>query len=267
VEQPDWLLRSASGVEYYEYAPDPGLVLAFFTRRGGASRGECESLNLSYDVGDKTYHVEENYSRVRKTLGLPAIVTMRQVHGDTVVPITYEKTPPELIEGDACYTDRPDLGLGIKVADCLPVYVYAADRRCIGIAHCGWRSTVSRVAEKLTRQMSRRFSLQLPELRFALGPCICADCYVVGQDVRTRFAEFPAADRFFSELPPARNKPRFNLDLRAANRWLLKEMGLVEVRSLGLCTKETQALFYSARRTPKTGRNLALVALRRPQHA
>jgi len=259
----DWQLRSQDGIEHYEYSPDPRLLMAFFTRRGGVSRGDYESLNLSYDVGDKAYHVDENYTRVRRMLRLPALLTVKQSHSNTVLPIAYDRTPSELLEGDACFTGCSGIGLGLKVADCLPVYFYAADLRCVGIAHCGWRGTAARIAEKTARQMSHRFTVPLPDLRFALGPCICPNCYRVGDDVRDRFSDdFPAAHKFFTPVTTAKGRTRYRLDIRAANRWLLKEMGLTEVRSLGLCTRETASLFYSARRGRTTGRNLAVIALR-----
>jgi hypothetical protein len=263
IPKPDWQLKSLGGVDCYEYSPGPKLLLAFFTRRGGVSREEYESLNLSFEVGDKAYHVDENYTRARRAIGLPVILTVKQKHSDTVRPIAYERTPPELLEGDACFTDRAGLGLGMKVADCLPVYIYAADSTCIGIAHCGWRGTAARIAEKTARQMSRRFAIPLPDLRFTLGPCICPNCYQVGEDVRDRFSEtFPAADKFFVPVTTAGGRARHSLDIRGANRWLLKEMGLTETRSLELCTRENEALFYSARRGKTTGRNLAVIALR-----
>jgi YfiH family protein len=267
----DWQQKSSDGVEYFEYSPDPRLLLVFFTRRGGASRGDYESLNTSFAVGDTTDHVEENLARARQALKLPSILTVKQTHSDTILPIADERTPPEALEGDACFTDRPGLGLGLKVADCLPVYIYAANSSCIGIAHCGWRGTAARIAEKTARQMSRRFSVPLPDLRFALGPCICPNCYEVGEDVRRQFAvSFPEPDKFFSPAEPDLERPaptqelspKHRLDLRAANRWLLSEMGLTEVRGLGLCTQENEDLFYSARRSKATGRNLAVIALR-----
>ena len=267
----DWQQKSSDGVEYFEYSPDPRLLLVFFTRRGGASRGDYESLNTSFAVGDEVHYVEENLDRARRALSLPVILTLRQTHSDAGLAIACEQTPPGLLEGDACFTDRADLGLGLKAADCLPVYIYAADSSCIGIAHCGWRGTAARLAEKTARQMSRRFLVPLPDLRFALGPCICPNCYDVGDDVRRQFAvSFPEPDKFFSPAEPDLERPaptqelspKHRLDLRAANRWLLTELGLTETASLGLCTQETKNLFYSARRSKATGRNLAVIALR-----
>jgi YfiH family protein len=259
----EWQLRTADTIDYYELGIEPGLLLAFFTRRGGVSRDEHESLNLSYNVGDKDHLVTENFQRVQRAMRLPTTVTLRQSHSSTVLPIAYDRIPPDLLEGDASFTALPNVGLALRVADCLPVYIYARDLRSIGIAHCGWRGTAGRIAERLARTMSRRFAVPLVDLRFVLGPCICPQCYEVGDDVRDEFAAgFPAWEKFFTPGRPNHSRTRHHLDLRAANRWLLKEMGLSEMPSLGLCTAEHPDSFFSARRDEKTGRNLALIALR-----
>jgi len=257
---PVWQLKETGGVEYYELTPEPGLVLAFFGRRGGVSKKPYDSLNLSSRVGDDEEHVKENRLRVRRALRLLAVFILRQTHSDAVVRAADARIPAETVEGDASYTHLPGLGLGVTVADCLPVYVYARDLRCVGIAHCGWRGTVSRIAENLARSMSRRFSVRLPDLTFALGPCICPSCYEVGEDVRRQFAAgFPGHETFF----PVKGASQPRLDLRAANRWLLRDLGLAEAPSLDLCTKENVGICYSARRDSPTGRNLALIAAHR----
>ncbi|MBN2465049.1 peptidoglycan editing factor PgeF [candidate division WOR-3 bacterium] len=264
----DWQLRSADGVQYFEYSPHPKLILAFCTRRGGVSHDPYESLNTSFAVGDDSRNVEENLARVRRALRLLTIQTVKQTHSDTVLPIAGGPVLTEMLTGDACITDQAGMGLGLKVADCLPVYLYAEDSGCIGIAHCGWRGTAAKLAEKTARELSRHFSVQLSNLRFALGPCICPNCYEVGDDVRAEFEKsFPVPDKFFSPVAgtaAVRHSPvaEYRLDIRAANRWLLMELGLLETRSIALCTFEDDRLCYSARRDKTTGRNLAVIALR-----
>jgi hypothetical protein len=264
-----WQLQSSEGVEYFAYSPSPRLLLAFFTRRGGVSRGDYEWLNTSFEVGNDNRNVEENPARTRRALRLPAILTVKQTHSDKVLPIAGGPVLAETLTGDACITSQVGMGLGLNVADCLPVYIYAEDSSCIGIAHCGWRGTAARLAEKTARDMSRRFSVRLADLRFALGPCICPNHYEVGADVREEFEKtFPVPDQFFS--PAAiRQSPvaKYRLDIRAANRWLLMELGLLETRSITLCTFEDDRFFYSARRDAITGRNLAVIALRSPTSA
>jgi len=263
--------ETADGVECFEYSPDSRLVLDFFTRQGGVSPAPYDSLNASSAVGDDARNVKENLARARQAVGVRSILLMKQVHSDQILTITGERTPPRPLEADACITDRAGLALGLTVADCLPVYIYGAYADCIGIAHCGWRGTAARLAEKTARQMSRRFHVRPSDLRFALGPCICPNCYEVGDDVRSEFDKsFPWPDRFFSPVAPSRkvratgpaNGPKYHLDLRGANRWLLAKVGLLETKSIERCTYEESDLFFSARRDQTTGRNLAVIALR-----
>jgi len=125
--------------------------------------------------------------------------------------------------------------------------------------------------------MAKRCSVALADLCFSLGPCVCPDCYVVGEDVRARFREdFPAAERFFRPKPRPQSahsttrpldhstasSARYYLDIRAANRWLLSEMGLTPSQSLDMCSYENPGRFYSVRRDKPTGRNLAIIVPR-----
>ena len=254
-----WRLKASGGIEYYEFSPVPGLFLVFFTRRGGTSPAPYDSLNLSNHVGDAPEHVEANYRMVADELRLPSVLTLRQTHSDTVVRVRDPNTRPGLAEGDALFTAMRGAGLGVKVADCLPVYVWNRALEGIGIAHCGWRGTVAGIAAKLARTMSRHLSVPLPDLRFATGPCICPSCYEVGADVVDGFrTAFAGPERFFSVSKAGGP----GLDIRAANRQLLLELGLAEAPSLELCTAENLTRFYSARRDSPTGRNLAVIAVR-----
>lgn len=252
-----WKLLDRHGLRYYELIHGRTRLVCT-TRIGGTSPSPYASLNLSFEVGDEPQNVNENWSRLRAVFPQP-VVTLKQTHSTIVLPIMYEHTPAELFEGDACFTGSGGPALGIKVADCLPVYVFAADGSCRGIAHCGWRGTAGRIAEKLCRLIIRRFNLSLTDLLFSLGPCICARCYTVGEEVKEQIsAAYPIADRLV--VPVAGGlRPAWRLDLRAANRWLLREMGLREVAGLDLCTRENPELFYSVRRNRTTGRNLGFI--------
>ncbi len=280
---PGWELRAGSGVEHYRSEPVPGVRLIFTTHRGDISAGPCESLNLSRDVGDDLTAVVENCARLQRGVELPRLFTMNQVHSDTVLSAQPEPAGSGLPEGDACFTSRPGLALGIKVADCLPVYIYARDASCIGIAHCGWRGTAARIAEKLARQMAAEKSLALADLCFALGPCICPSCYTVGDDVVLEFGRNfqdtssfarPAQTRKTMDNRTLTNDQEkscvqspssvgrfYHLDLAAANRHLLIELGLVESLRLDLCSFENPGQLYSVRRDTATGRNLAVIVM------
>ena len=103
-------------------------------------------MNLSFSVGDRPDNVAGNRSRVRDLLDLPALISLRQVHGTEAVIIsngTGRDTTgcPETETGDILLTDRPGLGLLIKQADCQAVLLYDPRRKAVANMHCGWRET------------------------------------------------------------------------------------------------------------------------------
>lgn len=256
--EPRWRQKSAGKLVYYELAFGD-VAAAFATRQGGVSAEPYDSLNLSPEVGDRPESVSRNRGLLEEALGLARLTTLTQVHSDKVFRVPFEDRGVR--EGDGLHTAEHYIGLGVKVADCLPVYVFAQDASCVGIAHCGWRGTAACTAGKLAAEMSEYHGVPAFGLRFTTGPCICPDCYQVGAEVYEEFRlSFPDYRRFFR---PATSEPEmWHLDLRAANRHLLADLGLQEVTGLELCTAENPDLFYSARRDQKTGRNLAAIAIR-----
>lgn len=146
-------------------------------------------------------------------------------------------------EADALITDKKDLLLTIAAADCAPVVLVG--ERDVGMAHSGWRGTLSGIAGKTVLEMGG------PKLRAYIGPVIRECCYEVSEELAAKFAE-----RFGPEVVSGRY-----LSLPIAIRKNLEEAGVEEIHDLGLCTGCRPDLFYSHRmQGPYTGRNLAAVA-------
>ena len=251
-----WQKSVRNELALFSSLPGAEIELAFFTRAGGFSRPPYDGLNLSPDVGDDAEAVQRNRAAVTQALGVTCLATVRQVHSSEIVYVD-ETSQPDTVHADGLFTDRPGLALGIKVADCLPVYVFGAG--AIGLAHAGWRGAKDRIGINLVKAMCARFHQEPGSFCFAFGPCIAPDCYEVGPEVAEAFASFPDPREFLAG--PTRTG-RARLDLRTANRQLLKPMGLTEVAGLDQCPHCHPAEFYSARRDRTTGRNLALILRR-----
>lgn len=231
-----WHRQNLGGVDHYRL-DIPGLLAAFIC----SPPARPEAL-----------------PRIARAFGLTGIVTLRQVHSARVVPAV-QVTPSGDDEGDALFTDQPGLGLAVRVADCLPVFIRDRHNRVAGIAHAGWRGTVARVAAKLALTVSREFGTAVSELEYALGPCICPRCYEVGPEVTEQFQDHD--EESGSVLEPLRDSARSLLDIRKANRIQLDRLGLSELPGLEICTRETPADCCSFRRDGRTDHNLALIAL------
>ncbi|HVZ80479.1 MAG TPA: peptidoglycan editing factor PgeF [bacterium] len=253
---------SEGGLDYLQFPrfADPKLVPhAVTTRVGGVSRGDYRGLNLSFKVGDEKVRVEENRSLLGRTLGmdLAHAAWVEQVHGDEVAVLTAANIPVRggsLGKADALITQQKGIPILIQVADCLPVLFYDPVHQAIGLAHAGWRGTVSHIAVKALLAMGEHFGTKPEDVRAVLGPCIGACCYEVGEDVRQEFIRvFPWGAEVFSPY----QKGQWKLDLAQANGRQLVEMGMKQENLIasGLCTVGHSGLFFSHRAEAGPERN------------
>lgn len=253
-----WQLEQAGSIRYFRLS-QPHIRCLFTTRSGrlGPSPGDSPPREFG---GARPESLREHLERLKQELGISRLVTLKQLHSATVWYIDHQPISGDILEGDALFTDQPDLALAVKVADCLPVYLFTppdyAGQQVVALAHAGWRGTRRRIVESLVTAISRKFRLPAADLHYAFGACIGPECYEIGPEVAREFHNFPAPAEFL--IP---EDDRFRLDLRVANRQLLRTLGLKETANLNLCTKCTPGMFFSARRDGVSGHNLALIML------
>jgi len=236
-------------LESDEFA-SPGFVThAFCTRLGGVSEGSYASLNLGFRSGDRLEQVRRNKSLVEEGFGVPEgrLILMRQVHGDRIRVLDGGgPLPEELPECDGLVSDRPGVALGVRTADCVPLFFVDPVRRVIGAAHAGWRGTALGIAARMVKILSQRFSSRPEDLLAAIGPAIGPCCYQIDAPVFEAFSAMPRADQI---LIPCREKGRWMADLLLANRFQIQGTGVPSgnIFSSGLCTACRRDLFFSHR--------------------
>lgn len=237
----------------------PAPTHAFLGRTGGISPPPFDSLNLNTRVGDVSDNIASNTGLVKEVFGLRAdsVVTVNQVHGDTVVVADRVDMPEE--EADALITNTPGVPVGVLTADCLPILLYDPRLNAVGAVHAGRVGTLLDIASKAVAAMSSAFGSKAADIRAALGPCIGPCCYEVGPEVfgEIKSALGPRTEEFISFNPA----PVF--DVVKANKAQLISAGLLggNIEASGLCTSCERELFFSYRRDEETGRQLSFITL------
>ena len=167
----------------------------FTTRLGGVSEGIFSTMNLSFTRGDEEEAVRENYRRLASALDVDydKFVFTDQTHTTNVRKVTAEDAgngltrEREFHDTDGLITDVPGLVLSTFYADCVPLYFVDPVHCAIGLSHSGWRGTVNRMGKATIEAMRREYGSRPEELRCAIGPSICQDCYEVSGDVAVEF--------------------------------------------------------------------------------
>jgi YfiH family protein len=231
-----------------------GVRHAFFSRKGGASLGLYEGLNVGEGSHDAPEAVQENRARAAAFFGLAPerLATNYQVHSADAVALTDAAQLAEpRARADAIVTNLPDVALGALSADCAPILMIDSQAGCIAAVHAGWRGAFTGVAEQAVALMTERFGARPARIIAAVGPCIAPASYEVGLEFLDRFIAADAANAGFFAPGASAEKRQFDLPGFVLSR--LRRAGVEACEWTGHDTCAEEALFFSNRRAVKRG--------------
>jgi YfiH family protein len=234
-----------------------GLAHGIFTRKGGVSLPPYDSLNVSYNTGDRHEHVGSNLDLIKDRIGAGHIIYMHQVHGAEIV-VLHKDDHINLSArtADAIITDVPLLGIMVKQADCQGVILYDRLKSVVAVVHCGWRGNVHDILGAVVNRMRSEFGCDAKDLKAAIGPSLgpcCAEFTTYRDIFPEEFARYIIRENHF--------------DLWGISRMQLSRAGLAEVNIItaGICTKCNTDMFYSYRAEGDTGRFGTVAMIRESQ--
>ena len=217
------------------------IVHGSFSRHGGVSQGEFESLNLAFSSGDDPEAVKRNRQIACEKLNVQTLVSLQQVHSDRVV----EANPEQQLEADALITNRPQLGLLILHADCQAAIIYDPMNHALANVHCGWRGNVQNIYAQTIMQMCGAYGSKPEDLLVAISPSLGPRA---AQFVNYK-EEFPNCYWDFQE--------DHHFDLWELSRYQLIAAGVLphHIEVSGICTYSNPDSYFSYRRVQKSGRH------------
>jgi hypothetical protein len=201
-----------------------GVRAGFSTVAGG---------NLGLGLGDDPAAVVARRRDAELWAGGP-IAWGRQVHGADV-HLVGPTGGDDVAVCDALVSTGP-VGLGVLVADCVPVLLADSRARVVGTVHAGRRGVVAGVVGAAVRALR---AAGATHLRAVVGPAICGACYEVPAALRDEVeVAVPGTASTTSWGTPSLDLPRAVVAALVADG--------VEVGDVGLCTR-TDLRFFSHR--------------------
>ena len=235
---------------------------AVFTRHGGTSPDPWDSLNVGGSVGDVIENVRKNRMLSFEALGCKpdSIFDVWQVHSaDAICADIPRKMDEPYQKADIILTDKPEVTLFMRFADCVPILVHDPLKHVVGVAHAGWMGTVRDVAGATVNTMCERYGSKPSDIVACIGPSIGPDHYEVGQDVIMQVEQTFGND---ADLVLQPNHGGIHFDLWKANQYLLEQAGVHQIEQAGICTACHTDDWYSHRAEKgMTGRFGALISL------
>lgn len=250
------------GIKYYTLDSFDwlGIQHGFFTRSGGVSAPPWDTLNTAQTVGDTRENVIENRRRIFNALGrnVESIFDVWQVHSDIVLSTD---APRQLDQphqkADGILTDRSEITLMMRFADCVPIMLFDTKNGAAGIVHAGWKGTLTRIAANAVEKMAAIYNTRPEDIIAGIGPSIGPDHYEVGDDVAL-YAKSVFNGFHDQVLRYESGKP--HLDLWRANAITLGLCGVRNIEVAGFCTACNTGEWFSHRGDQgRSGRFAALL--------
>ncbi len=237
----------------------------FFTRKGGVSSAEFESLNCSLSSEDTPKSVLENRHRVASSLNCEKLISLKQIHSNKVIEVKIKSDINQVIEGDGMVTTERKTGLGVLGADCAAVLFVDTENQVIGSAHGGWQGALTGITDNVIEAMIKLGGIR-ENLVAAIGPGIQKNAYEVGEEFMERFlrqSPIPCENCFSL----GENGQGIYFDLPAYLESRLINCGVKTIDRLNEDTYSNPQQFFSYRRSCHQGdkyygRQISVIALK-----
>lgn len=182
-----------------------------------------------------------------------------QQHSNQVVCVDKNSLCHQLSEGDALVTDRSEIVLGVRTADCVPVLCYDPIKKVVAAIHAGYKGTLRGIVQNTFETMQRLYACCPQDFFVAVGPAVCMLHYEVSPEIMVAFKQKYGKRFMCKEV--AGERP--HLDVRGTVQMILKDLGVLSsnIDTLDLCTFERDDLFYSYRREGEVGRQFNFIGM------
>ena len=216
---------------------------------------------------DKNDQALLNYQKICKTLDITPnqIIKSAQKHTDIVKDIT-EYTTEKFEFVDGFITNKQDIPLVTKYADCTPIILYDKMKNVIGNVHSGWRGTLQRISAKAVKLMIENYSCNPTDIIVCIGPCIKQCHFQVEEDFIEKFKqEFENVEKYYKIGEVIEGKQKYYFDTTNLIIDYLTEIGIKRenIFDSDICSVCNVDCMHSYRvEKEKADRNMNIVMLK-----
>lgn len=236
--------KSDNGIKYLQFKRllDLGIKHAYTLKTDG----------IDFSFNQKRHDI--SYLKLAESLGIERkiIVEPVQTHTDIVLGIDELKTSEELKDVDGLITNKTNIAITSKNADCILFFFYDPKQKVIANVHSGWKGTFKRIAIKTVQKMINEFGSNPEDILCFISPSIRKCHFEVDSDVKEMceniFGEL-SLDKIISKGEIKENKQKYMIDTVLINKEGLLNLGLKEENIIdsGICSVCHKDEVHSAR--------------------
>ncbi|MBE6446765.1 MAG: peptidoglycan editing factor PgeF [Alphaproteobacteria bacterium] len=184
--------------------------------------------------------LEAHFYNAEESKNITDTICMKQPH--FVDAIWVDKKPDEWLECDALMTDKANLNLTVRTADCAPILLADTEKHIVAAIHAGWKSAVQGLIENTVHLMQMK-GCQTQNIIAGIGPHLQVQSFEVSPEMKGLFP--PIHQHFFTE-----DNGRILFDFDGYVQMRLRRLGIKQIQSDGTDTYSDMT-YNSYRRNPQ----------------
>lgn len=198
-------------------------------------------IDYSKEINIKNLNIIFNTDNMSPAIGRKPIMQMDQTHSSTVNFIYGNKQIYK--STDALITSNKDIALQVKVADCMPIFIFDKKSSFFGAIHAGWRGLANGIIENSIELLKKK-DFNLRNIKVFIGPSISKRNFEIQNDVMEYF------DSKFSIVKDG----KIFLSLQEVAIDKFASYGILDILNTNECTYDN--LNYHSYRRDKTDKRM-----------
>mgnify|MGYP001261898267 FL=1 len=198
-------------------------------------------IDYSKEINIKNLNIIFNTDNMSPAIGRKPIMQMDQTHSSTVNFIYGNKQIYK--STDALITSNRDIALQVKVADCMPIFIFDKKSSFFGAIHAGWRGLANGIIENSIELLKKK-DFNLRNIKVFIGPSISKRNFEIQNDVMEYF------DSKFSIVKDG----KIFLSLQEVAIDKFASYGILDILNTNECTYDN--LNYHSYRRDKTDKRM-----------
>ncbi len=214
------IIKSYKGLKYIQYKAllDLGVNHAYTLKSDGFD------FSFGAKEEDKSYSVLAEALNIDKS----RIVYPVQTHTKNVLCINEVRN--DLLDVDGLITNKENIALTTKNADCILFLFYDPVKKVIANVHSGWKGTFQKISEITIIKMMSNYGCKPEDIRIMISPSIRSCHFEVEDDVKDLceniFSYTNMTEKFIEKGRIENGIQKYNIDTIMINKILFKELGI-----------------------------------------
>lgn len=220
-----------------------------------------------FDFGHDAIEEKKSYETLCNALNIEKTTLIKPFQTHTAKVRCLNDMLVDLNDVDGLITDKKNITLTSKNADCILFLFYDPIKKVIANIHSGWRGTFQKIAEKTVIKMISNYGSKPEDIICCICPSIRECHFEVEDDVMNLcldiFGFTGKIDEFIKLGEVKEGKQKYFIDTVKINKILLEELGLKKenIVDCNICSVCNKDYIHSVRVEGKTYKRATAVIL------